>query len=106
MIFANQSKHELCVLSASGTISNASLRQPATSGGNVSYEVIFSYCKSVVLRLASLLYLHKGDMKFFFFLTLSTLCDRGELIHNTVSLLIKLKRFLIQILSLKFAYHC
>ncbi|XP_010416395.1 PREDICTED: AT-hook motif nuclear-localized protein 14-like [Camelina sativa] len=38
MLFANQSKHELCVLSASGTISNVSLRQPATSGGNVSYE--------------------------------------------------------------------
>ncbi|EOA30721.1 hypothetical protein CARUB_v10013864mg [Capsella rubella] len=38
LIFANQSKHELCVLSASGTISNASLRQPASSGGNVSYE--------------------------------------------------------------------
>ncbi|KAL1211617.1 AT-hook motif nuclear-localized protein 14 [Cardamine amara subsp. amara] len=38
MIFANQSKHELCVLSASGTISTASLRQPAASGGSISYE--------------------------------------------------------------------
>ncbi|VVA96453.1 unnamed protein product [Arabis nemorensis] len=38
VLFANQSKHELCVLSASGTISSASLRQPATSGGNISYE--------------------------------------------------------------------
>ncbi|AEE74101.1 AT hook motif DNA-binding family protein [Arabidopsis thaliana] len=38
MMFANQSKHELCVLSASGTISNASLRQPAPSGGNLPYE--------------------------------------------------------------------
>ncbi|KAG2318240.1 hypothetical protein Bca52824_021362 [Brassica carinata] len=35
VMFANQSKHELCVLSASGTISTASLRQ---SGGNISYE--------------------------------------------------------------------
>ncbi|KAJ4886184.1 AT-hook motif nuclear-localized protein 14 [Raphanus sativus] len=35
MMFAQQSKHELCVLSASGTISTASLRQ---SGGNISYE--------------------------------------------------------------------
>ncbi|ESQ49629.1 hypothetical protein EUTSA_v10020867mg [Eutrema salsugineum] len=38
VMLARQSKHELCVLSASGTISNASLRQPATSGGNISYE--------------------------------------------------------------------
>ncbi|KFK37873.1 hypothetical protein AALP_AA3G040300 [Arabis alpina] len=38
VVFANQSKHELCVLSASGTIASASLRQPATSGGNISYE--------------------------------------------------------------------
>ncbi|RID81167.1 hypothetical protein BRARA_A03764 [Brassica rapa] len=35
VMFAQQSKHELCVLSASGTISTASLRQP---GGNISYE--------------------------------------------------------------------
>ncbi|CAN4114489.1 unnamed protein product [Withania somnifera] len=38
MMFMQQSKHELCVLSASGSISNASLCQPATSGGNVTYE--------------------------------------------------------------------
>ncbi|KAF2585097.1 hypothetical protein F2Q70_00037736 [Brassica cretica] len=36
VMFAQQSKHELCVLSASGTISTASLRHP---GGNISYEV-------------------------------------------------------------------
>ncbi|KAJ0244499.1 AT-hook motif nuclear-localized protein 14 [Hirschfeldia incana] len=35
VMFAQQSKHELCVLSASGAISTASLRQP---GGNISYE--------------------------------------------------------------------
>lgn len=28
----------MCILSASGSISNASLRQPATSGGNITYE--------------------------------------------------------------------
>lgn len=39
MLFMQQSKRELCILSASGSISNASLRQPATSGGNISYEV-------------------------------------------------------------------
>ncbi|KAK4359866.1 hypothetical protein RND71_022095 [Anisodus tanguticus] len=38
MMFMQQSKHELCVLSASGSISNASLRQPATSGGSITYE--------------------------------------------------------------------
>lgn len=39
MMFMQQSKYELCVLSASGSISNASLRQPATSGGSITYEV-------------------------------------------------------------------
>ncbi|GMI79570.1 AT-hook motif nuclear localized protein 14 [Hibiscus trionum] len=38
MMFMQQSKREVCILSASGTISNASLRQPATSGGNIAYE--------------------------------------------------------------------
>lgn len=39
MLFMQQSKREICILSASGSISNASLRQPATSGGNITYEV-------------------------------------------------------------------
>ncbi|KAE8725219.1 AT-hook motif nuclear-localized protein 14 [Hibiscus syriacus] len=38
LMFMNQSKREVCILSASGTISNASLHQPATSGGNIAYE--------------------------------------------------------------------
>ncbi|XVF42260.1 hypothetical protein PTKIN_Ptkin01aG0346500 [Pterospermum kingtungense] len=38
MMFMQQSKREICILSASGTISNASLCQPATSGGNIAYE--------------------------------------------------------------------
>lgn len=38
MLFMQQSKREMCILSASGTISNASIRQPATSGGNITYE--------------------------------------------------------------------
>lgn len=42
MMFMQQSKREICILSASGTISNASLRQPATSGGNITYEVKLS----------------------------------------------------------------
>lgn len=39
MQFMQLSKREICVLSASGSISNASLRQPATSGGSITYEV-------------------------------------------------------------------
>lgn len=39
MLFMQQSRREVCILSASGSISNASLRQPASSGGNVTYEV-------------------------------------------------------------------
>ncbi|OVA02458.1 protein of unknown function DUF296 [Macleaya cordata] len=38
MSFMQQRKRAVCILSASGSISNASLRQPATLGGNVTYE--------------------------------------------------------------------
>ncbi|GFS41524.1 AT hook motif DNA-binding family protein [Actinidia rufa] len=38
MFLMQQSKREICILSASGSISNPSLRQPATSGGNITYE--------------------------------------------------------------------
>ncbi|CAL0316634.1 unnamed protein product [Lupinus luteus] len=38
MLFLQQSKREICILSASGSISNASLSQPATSGGSITYE--------------------------------------------------------------------
>ncbi|KAF5185553.1 Cellulose synthase-like protein g1 [Thalictrum thalictroides] len=38
MSFTQQRKRAVCILSASGSISNASLRQPATLGGNVTYE--------------------------------------------------------------------
>ncbi|XP_058093641.1 AT-hook motif nuclear-localized protein 14-like [Magnolia sinica] len=38
MSFMQQRKRAVCILSASGSISNASLRQPAMLGGNVSYE--------------------------------------------------------------------
>ena len=44
MLFMQQSKREICILSASGSISNASLRQPATSGGNITYEVEICEC--------------------------------------------------------------
>ncbi|KAK7258621.1 hypothetical protein RIF29_24202 [Crotalaria pallida] len=38
MLFMQQSRREMCILSASGSISNASLRQPATTGSNITYE--------------------------------------------------------------------
>ncbi|KAL7587991.1 hypothetical protein Lser_V15G35733 [Lactuca serriola] len=51
MSFMQQSKQEICVISASGVISNATLHQPATSGGNITYEGrfdIISLCGSYV----------------------------------------------------------
>ncbi|XP_068645199.1 AT-hook motif nuclear-localized protein 14-like [Aristolochia californica] len=38
MSFMQHGKRAVCILSASGSISNASLRQPAMLGGNVCYE--------------------------------------------------------------------
>uniref|UniRef100_A0A7N0UYF9 AT-hook motif nuclear-localized protein n=1 Tax=Kalanchoe fedtschenkoi TaxID=63787 RepID=A0A7N0UYF9_KALFE len=39
MLLMQQSRREICILSASGSISNAALRQPATSGGGgIMYE--------------------------------------------------------------------
>ncbi|CAH9113448.1 unnamed protein product [Cuscuta epithymum] len=38
MTFMQQSKRELCILSASGAVSSASLLQPSISGGNITYE--------------------------------------------------------------------
>nr|CAA10643.1 SAP1 protein [Antirrhinum majus] len=38
MMFVQQSKREICVISASGSVSSASLRQQASSGGSVTYE--------------------------------------------------------------------
>ncbi|OIW13789.1 hypothetical protein TanjilG_31678 [Lupinus angustifolius] len=38
MLFMQQSRREICILSASGSISDASLSQPATSGGSITYE--------------------------------------------------------------------
>ncbi|CAH8331417.1 unnamed protein product [Eruca vesicaria subsp. sativa] len=38
MAFSQNGPRAVCVLSANGTISNVTLRQPATSGGTVTYE--------------------------------------------------------------------
>ncbi|KAI7754750.1 hypothetical protein M8C21_012320 [Ambrosia artemisiifolia] len=49
--FMQLRKQEMCVLSASGSVSNACLSQPVSSGGNISYEGrfnILSLCGSYV----------------------------------------------------------
>lgn len=40
MAFPQQGTNTICILSANGAVSNVTLRQPATYGGTVSYEVI------------------------------------------------------------------
>lgn len=39
MSFSQQGPRAICVLSANGAVSTATLRQPSTSGGTVTYEV-------------------------------------------------------------------
>lgn len=39
MAFSQQGSRTICILSANGAICNVTLRQPATSGGTVTYEV-------------------------------------------------------------------
>lgn len=45
MSFSQNGPRAICILSANGSISNVTLRQPATSGGTVTYEVCApSFC--------------------------------------------------------------
>lgn len=39
MLFAQQGSQAVCILSANGTISNVTLRQPTSYGGTLTYEV-------------------------------------------------------------------
>lgn len=39
MAFSQEGPRTVCILSANGAICNATLRQPALSGGTVAYEV-------------------------------------------------------------------
>lgn len=39
MAFSQQGPRTVCILSANGAICNVTLRQPAMSGGTVTYEV-------------------------------------------------------------------
>jgi Plants and Prokaryotes Conserved (PCC) domain len=43
MAFSQQGPRTICVLSANGAISDVTLRQPATSGGLVTYEVLICF---------------------------------------------------------------
>lgn len=47
MSFLQHGGKAVCILSANGAISNVTLRQPATSGGTVTYEV----CTVDILKL-------------------------------------------------------
>jgi len=38
--FSQQGPRAICILSASGVISNVTLRQPDSSGGTLTYEVL------------------------------------------------------------------
>ncbi|KAG6738317.1 hypothetical protein POTOM_057929 [Populus tomentosa] len=49
--FLQQSTREMCILSASGSVMNVSLRQPANSGGNISYEPHNGPSTPLVLRI-------------------------------------------------------
>uniref|UniRef100_A0A2P2KJK2 AT-hook motif nuclear-localized protein n=1 Tax=Rhizophora mucronata TaxID=61149 RepID=A0A2P2KJK2_RHIMU len=42
MAFSQQGPRTVCILSANGAICNVTLRQPAMSGGTVTYEVCLS----------------------------------------------------------------
>lgn len=44
MSFSQQGARAICILSATGTISNVTLRQPSSSGGTLTYEVSSILC--------------------------------------------------------------
>lgn len=41
MSFSQQGPRVVCILSANGAVSTVTLRQPSTSGGTVTYEVVY-----------------------------------------------------------------
>lgn len=73
MSFSQQGARAICILSANGTISNVTLRQPTSSGGTLTYEV-WSYILlndfhmiDIVsnFRTNEYLYLHLHSMHYF-----------------------------------------
>ena len=53
MTFSQQGPRTVCILSANGAISNVTLRQPATSGGLVTYEVL---CCTVLVLMEIMMF--------------------------------------------------
>lgn len=52
MAFSQQGSRAVCILSANGAICNATLRQPATFGGTVTYEVWWNGAFSAISNLS------------------------------------------------------
>lgn len=48
MSFSQQGPRTVCILSANGAICNVTLRQPAMSGGTVTYEVLWYFYNKYV----------------------------------------------------------
>lgn len=58
--FSQQGPRTVCILSANGAISNVTLRQPATSGGTVTYEVYTftpSFVKLIFIKVLQFYFL-------------------------------------------------
>lgn len=57
MSFSQQGSRAICILSANGTISNVTLRQPSSSGGTLTYEVwpfiLLSNCVLLLYNVTS-----------------------------------------------------
>lgn len=54
--FSQQGPRAICILSANGVISSVTLRQPDSSGGTLTYEVLYSFYP-IFLKLIFLLIL-------------------------------------------------
>jgi len=50
MAFSQQGPRAVCILSANGSVSTVTLRQPSTSGGTVTYEVWHFLCVMYLLK--------------------------------------------------------
>lgn len=55
MSFSQQGSRAICILSATGTISNVTLRQPSSSGGTLTYEVSSILCHLHEKKMSSVI---------------------------------------------------
>lgn len=77
MAFSQQGPRTVCILSANGAICNVTLRQPAMSGGTVTYEVYFVslyiyliFFRYLVITFDEFMLLrHECNMEFIFLCT-------------------------------------